>query len=91
MQIGFNLPISGPMSSSENLARIAQHGDQLLADYGEQSLQHRGGSLQSSRLCSRRQVRPKNSAPTASMNSMLGTSTAHTSPARNTVCSETFM
>src|SRR5271166_3723298 len=29
MQIGFNLPISGPMSSPENLARIAQQGEAL--------------------------------------------------------------
>ncbi len=72
-------------------ARIAQHGDQFLANDGEQPLQHALEPLYSSRLCRRRQVRPKNSAPTASMNSMLGISTDHRSPARNTVCSDTFM
>ena len=29
MQIGFNLPISGPLSSPEILTRIAQHGEAL--------------------------------------------------------------
>jgi probable F420-dependent oxidoreductase len=33
MQIGFNLPISGPMSSSESLTRIAQQGEALGYDY----------------------------------------------------------
>src|SRR5437660_6066570 len=33
MQIGFNLPISGPMSSPEVLTRIAQHGEVLGYDY----------------------------------------------------------
>jgi alkanesulfonate monooxygenase SsuD/methylene tetrahydromethanopterin reductase-like flavin-dependent oxidoreductase (luciferase family) len=33
MQIGFNLPISGPMSSPENLTRIAQQGEVLGYDY----------------------------------------------------------
>ncbi len=29
MQIGFNLPISGPMSSPERMTRIAQQGEAL--------------------------------------------------------------
>src|SRR5271163_950338 len=33
MQIGFNLPISGPLSSSEILTRIAQEGEALGYDY----------------------------------------------------------
>ena len=33
MQIGFNLPISGPMSSPESLTRIAQQGEALGYDY----------------------------------------------------------
>jgi alkanesulfonate monooxygenase SsuD/methylene tetrahydromethanopterin reductase-like flavin-dependent oxidoreductase (luciferase family) len=33
MQIGFNLPISGPMSSPETLTRIAQQGEALGYDY----------------------------------------------------------
>ncbi|MBV8088126.1 MAG: TIGR03619 family F420-dependent LLM class oxidoreductase [Alphaproteobacteria bacterium] len=33
MQIGFNLPISGPLSSPEILTRIAQHGEALGYDY----------------------------------------------------------
>src|SRR5438477_12305979 len=33
MQIGFNLPISGPTSSPANLTRIAQHGKALGYDY----------------------------------------------------------
>jgi len=33
MQIGFNLPISGPMSSPENLIRMAQQGEALGYDY----------------------------------------------------------
>ena len=33
MQIGFNLPISGPISSPENLARMAQRGEALGYDY----------------------------------------------------------
>ncbi|MBV8590748.1 MAG: TIGR03619 family F420-dependent LLM class oxidoreductase [Acetobacteraceae bacterium] len=33
MQIGFNLPISGPLSSPETLVRIAQHGEALGYDY----------------------------------------------------------
>jgi probable F420-dependent oxidoreductase len=33
MQIGFNLPISGPMSSPEVLTRIAQQGEALGYDY----------------------------------------------------------
>jgi probable F420-dependent oxidoreductase len=33
MQIGFNLPISGPISSPENLVRIAQRGEALGYDY----------------------------------------------------------
>ena len=33
MQIGFNLPISGPLSSPEILTRIAQEGEALGYDY----------------------------------------------------------
>jgi probable F420-dependent oxidoreductase len=33
MQIGFNLPISGPMSSPDSVTRIAQHGEALGYDY----------------------------------------------------------
>ena len=33
MQIGFNLPISGPLCSSEILTRIAQEGEALGYDY----------------------------------------------------------
>jgi probable F420-dependent oxidoreductase len=33
MQIGFNLPISGPLASPETLVRIAQHGEALGYDY----------------------------------------------------------
>jgi alkanesulfonate monooxygenase SsuD/methylene tetrahydromethanopterin reductase-like flavin-dependent oxidoreductase (luciferase family) len=33
MQIGFNLPISGPLSSPEIVIRIAQHGEALGYDY----------------------------------------------------------
>ena len=33
MQIGFNLPISGPLSSSETMTRIAQRGEALGYDY----------------------------------------------------------
>jgi alkanesulfonate monooxygenase SsuD/methylene tetrahydromethanopterin reductase-like flavin-dependent oxidoreductase (luciferase family) len=33
MQIGFNLPISGPLSSPEIVTRIAQHGEALGYDY----------------------------------------------------------
>jgi hypothetical protein len=33
MQIGFNLPISGPTSSPENLTWIAQQGEALGYDY----------------------------------------------------------
>ena len=33
MQIGFNLPISGPLSSPETMTRIAQHGEALGYDY----------------------------------------------------------
>jgi probable F420-dependent oxidoreductase len=33
MQIGFNLPISGPISSAENLVRMAQQGEALGYDY----------------------------------------------------------
>ena len=33
MQIGFNLPISGPASSPENLARMAQQGEAMGDDY----------------------------------------------------------
>src|SRR3974377_65204 len=33
MQIGFNLPISGPTSSPENLIRLAQEGEALGYDY----------------------------------------------------------
>ncbi len=33
MQIGFNLPISGPMSSPESMTRIAQQGEALGYDY----------------------------------------------------------
>jgi probable F420-dependent oxidoreductase len=33
MQIGFNLPISGPVASPEAVARIAQHGEALGYDY----------------------------------------------------------
>ena len=33
MQIGFNLPISGPTSSPESLIRIARQGDALGYDY----------------------------------------------------------
>ena len=33
MQIGFNLPISGPRSSPETLVRIAQQGEALGYDY----------------------------------------------------------
>src|SRR5271166_5246275 len=33
MQIGFNLPISGPLSSTEILTRIAQEGEALGYDY----------------------------------------------------------
>jgi alkanesulfonate monooxygenase SsuD/methylene tetrahydromethanopterin reductase-like flavin-dependent oxidoreductase (luciferase family) len=33
MQIGFNLPISGPMSSPETVTRIAQQGEALDYDY----------------------------------------------------------
>src|SRR5690242_61455 len=33
MQIGFNLPISGPASSPENLARMAQQGEAMGYDY----------------------------------------------------------
>jgi len=33
MQIGFNLPISGPLSSPETMVRIAQQGEALGYDY----------------------------------------------------------
>jgi probable F420-dependent oxidoreductase len=33
MQIGFNLPISGPLSSPETVVRIAQYGEDLGYDY----------------------------------------------------------
>jgi alkanesulfonate monooxygenase SsuD/methylene tetrahydromethanopterin reductase-like flavin-dependent oxidoreductase (luciferase family) len=33
MQIGFNLPISGPMSTPESLIRIARQGEALGYDY----------------------------------------------------------
>src|SRR5258707_5049261 len=33
MQIGFNLPISGPLSSPEIVTPIAQHGEALGYDY----------------------------------------------------------
>ena len=33
MQIGFNLPISGPLSSPGSLIRIAQQGEALGYDY----------------------------------------------------------
>jgi alkanesulfonate monooxygenase SsuD/methylene tetrahydromethanopterin reductase-like flavin-dependent oxidoreductase (luciferase family) len=33
MQIGFNLPISGPLSSPESMTRIAQQGEALGYDY----------------------------------------------------------
>src|SRR6516164_7498887 len=33
MQIGFNLPISGPLSSTESLIRIARQGEALGYDY----------------------------------------------------------
>ena len=33
MQIGFNLPISGPMSAPERMIRIAQQGEALGYDY----------------------------------------------------------
>src|SRR5215472_13713935 len=33
MQIGFNLPISGPLSATETLVQIAQHGETLGYDY----------------------------------------------------------
>jgi Luciferase-like monooxygenase len=33
MQIGFNLPISGPMSSTESMTRIAQQGEALGYNY----------------------------------------------------------
>jgi hypothetical protein len=33
MQMGFNLPISGPMSSPESMTRIAQQGEALGYDY----------------------------------------------------------
>lgn len=33
MQIGFNLPVSGPLSSADNLVRIAQQGEAMGYDY----------------------------------------------------------
>ncbi|MDR3529901.1 MAG: hypothetical protein P4L90_05020, partial [Rhodopila sp.] len=33
MQIGFNLPVSGPMASAEVMANIAQLGEALGFDY----------------------------------------------------------
>ena len=33
MQIGFNLPISGPLSSLDSVIRIAQEGEALGYDY----------------------------------------------------------
>src|SRR5260370_19270886 len=33
MEIGFNLPISGPLSSPESMTRIAQQGEALGYDY----------------------------------------------------------
>jgi alkanesulfonate monooxygenase SsuD/methylene tetrahydromethanopterin reductase-like flavin-dependent oxidoreductase (luciferase family) len=33
MQIGFNLPTSGPLSSPESMTRIAQQGEALGYDY----------------------------------------------------------